>query len=270
MSSMKEELVTSAEAAHLLGISPRRIQQMVVRGLLRPHPSSPSTKKSRLFSLRDITALQEVRSKGHNPEAAFVIARESALETRALRREVERMRFVLGLDVPNIPTDRDTVVALLLKAEDALLDPPSNDHEYLLGWAKTFHGLSDAHFEAIAFHTKAKEPWRPFLSLAKKLCTEEDTFFSRADIELASIYRMLAATHRHLRQTAYFYIRDLNGKTYAAKLLPEVKGCPHEDVIAMAFNNLNWQQPKPPVNPGRCRPSIPTAESPERSRDWDG
>jgi hypothetical protein len=265
MSAMKDELVTSTEAARLLHVSTRRMQQMIRAGFLPPHPSS--TAKQRYFRMRDVLALQEIRSKGHQLDANYVLARESAMETQALRREVERIRFVLGIDIPTIATDRDTVVSLVLKGEDELRAPPTMDHETLLEWGKVFHGLSEAHFESITFHTGAKEPWRVFLTLAKKLVAEENRAITRTDLELASIYRLLAATQRRLRETAYFYIRAEYGKAYAARLLPEVKGCPHEDVIALAFNNLNWSLAP---TPDKCRPSRSEPVVPGSSRDLDG
>lgn len=250
---MKDELVTSAEAAHLLRVGPRRFQQLVQRGIIRPDPSSPSTIKQRRFRMRDVAALQQAR-ENNNPEAAFVLAQESALETKALRREVSRIRFVLGVDIPTIPLTREAMVSTLLRAEDALREPPTMDHEFLLTWARIFNALSEDHFEAIASYTGQKEPWRAFLALARKLCLEENFAVTRTDAELASIYRVLNATLRRLRQTAYFYIKNEYGKVYAARLLPEVKGCPHEDVIALAFNNLNWEAPQLPKNPDNVSP----------------
>lgn len=249
MNAMNEELLTASEAAQLLKISPRRLQQMVRRGILRPDPSSPSTVKNRRFRMRDLAALQEIRAKGNNPEAAFVIAKESAIEARALRREVDRMKFVLGLDIPALPIDRDNVISTLLKAEDALREPPTQDHKTLLDWARIFHGVSEVHFEAIAFHTGQKEPWRAFLALARKLCAEENVALTRSDPDLYGIYRGLNAALQRLRRAAYFYIREQYGKVCAAKLLPEVKGCPHEDVIAMSFNNMVWEAPPLPAVP---------------------
>ena len=104
---------------------------------------------------------------------------------------------------------------------------------FVSGWP--LEAICD-HLEAITFHTDQKEPWRAFLALGRKLCQYEDMRSTRDDPELYSIYRLLNGALRHARQVAYFHIRGLYGKAYATRLLPEVKGCPHEDVISLAFN----------------------------------
>lgn len=241
---MKEVLVSIAEAAHLLGIGQRQLQRMVKSGVLKPHPTaSKSTIKNRLFRMSDIASIQEIRARGSNPEAAFVEARQAAMEVKILRRDLEKLRYVLGLDTPLIATDRDTVVSLLLESEDALRDLPSQDRDVLLKWANVLHSLSEAHFEAITFHSEQREPWKSFLNLGRHLLSGCDHSLTRYDLELRNIYVLLAAGLKKARQTAYFHVRTLYGKEYAARITPEVKGCPHQDVIAMSFNSLAWDTP---------------------------
>lgn len=244
MNGMKEVLVSSAEAAHLLGIGPRQLQRLVKSGVLKPHPTaSRSTIKNRVFRMSDIAAIQEIRSRGNNPEAAFVEARQAAMEVKILRQDMEKMRYVLGLDMPMVATDRDTVMGLVLEAEDTLRDTPSDDPVVLLKWAKILHSLSEAHFESITFHSEQKEPWKSFLNLGRHLLSGHNPMTTRYDLPLHNIYLLLAAGLKKARQTAYFHVRTLYGKEYAARIMPEVKGCPHEDVIAMSFNNLTWDTP---------------------------
>lgn len=237
---MKEDLVTHEVAANMLGITTRQLQRMVKQGIIKPHPSSPSTLKKRLFRVSDLSAIQEIRAQGSNPEAAFVEARQAAIEVRMLRKEVERMRVVLGLNMPIINTDRDTVMRLLIEAEDELREIPSQDHSKLLYWARVFHAITEAHLEAITFHSSQKEPWKSFLNLGRHLLTGYNSMVTRYDIELNNIYLLVAAGLKSVRQVAYFHVRNLYGKEYAAKLMPEVKGCPHEDVIAMSLNGTSW------------------------------
>lgn len=244
---MREDLVSLAQAAHILGIGERQLQRMVKNGILKPHPTkSKSTIKNRLFRATDIAALQEIRARGSNPEAAFVEARQAAMETRAMRHELEQMRFVFGLNLPLIGTDRDTVIALLLKAEDALRGLATTDPEELLEWAQVLHSLTEAHFESITFHSSQKEPWRAFLNLGRKLLAAQDPLALRNNLDLYNIYRLLAAALRRLRITTYLHIRTLYGREYATKVLPDVEGDPHEDVISLSFNNLLWETPQLP------------------------
>lgn len=238
---MEDGLLTSAQAADMLDISPHQLQKMVRRGILRPDPSGPSTLHKRRFRISDVAALQAIRAKGSNPEAAFVEARQSVMETRALRLELDRLRRVLGVDVPSIPTDRDTVVSLLLKAEDQLRAPATQDPATLLEWARILYALTESHFAAITFHTSQQEPWRAFLQLGRKLAREQDYASTRRNLELNNVYLLLNAALRRARQAAYFHVRELYGNILAGKVFPEVKGCPHEEVIALSFNNQGWR-----------------------------
>ena len=241
---MKEDFVTLEVAAGLLGIGQRQLQRMVKQGILKPHPTaSKSTRNRRLFRMTDIAALQEIRSRGNNPEAAFVEARQAAMEARALRLEVDNMRKALGFDLPTLGTDRDTIISLVLRAEDALRDLPTQEPPELLEWARVFHALTEAHFESITFHSDQKQPWRVFLNLGRHLLAGEQPMVTRYDFNLQGIYQMLAAGLRHTRHAAYFHIQTLYGKEYAAKVIPDVKGCPHEDVIAMSMSGLTGELP---------------------------
>lgn len=208
------------------------VDRLVKRGVLR----STMRGARHYFRVTDLEAFNEVRKRGTDPEAAFYEARMAAMETRAMRKELDNLKFVLGVDTLALGVDRDSVVSLLLKAEDALRGPPILQPEELLTWAKTLYSLNENHFEAITFHTDQQQPWRAFLNLGRKLCQYEEVRSTRDDPELNTIYRLLNAALRHARQAAYFHIRSRYGRAYAARLLPEVKGCPHEEVIALAFN----------------------------------
>jgi hypothetical protein len=230
--AMQDKLVDVYEAARLLEMGRPAVDRLVKRGVLRTTMQGAR----HFFRLVDLEAFIEVRKRGTDPEAAFFEARQAAMETRAMRKELDNLKFVLGIDTLGLGTDRDSVVSLLLKTEDALRGPPILEHEELLTWAKNLYSLSESHLEAITFHTDQKQPWRAFLALGRKLCSYEDMRSTRDDPELYTTYRLLNAALRHARQVAYFHIRGLYGKAYAARLLPEVKGCPHENVIALAFN----------------------------------
>lgn len=229
---MPDQLVDVYEAASLLAMSRAAVDRLAKRGVLRCQMQG----SRRFFRPVDLEAFIEVRGKGKDPEAAFFEARQAAIETRAMRKELDNIKFVLGIDTMTLATDRDSIVSLLLKTEDALRGTPILEPEELLLWAKTLYCLSENHFEAITFHTDQKQPWRAFLALGRKLCQYEDVRSTRDDPELYTIYRLLNAALRSARQAAYFHIRTLYGHAYAARLLPEVKGCPHEEVIALAFN----------------------------------
>ena len=239
---MQHELVSAAQAAELLGISAAQLTKLVRKGIIRPDPASPSTTKRRLFRITDISTLKELRKKGFSLETAIVEARRSALEALSLRRELDRVKFLLGLDIPTLAVDRDTLISTLLQAEDALRDPPTGPRD-LLNWARILHALSEAHFEAITYYTDNPEPWRVFLALGRKLCLTQNHALTRYDLERHNIYMLLNAGLRRARQAAFFYVRALYGRKNATEWFPEAKGCVHEDVIALSFNGLLWEAP---------------------------
>lgn len=242
---MTDELIDSDEAADVLGVNRQWIAKLVRTGRLCPHPSSPSMVVDRRFLRSDVTALKEIRELGKNPEAAYVEAKKSALETRAMRLELDRLKFVLGLDSKPLPLDRDSVVSLLLKAEDALNDPGYRDPEVLLSWARVLHMLTESHYEAITFYTDLKEPWRAFLNLGRQLCASQDFTLTKYDADLAGIYSLLHAALKTARRTAYFHVRNQHGGVRAWKIFREVyKFCDHEDVIALAFSGGDWNLPQ--------------------------
>jgi helix-turn-helix protein len=241
---MSEEMVTVQEAADLLGVSVSQMNNIVRRGSIQPYSTDGRvTRHKRLFRLSDIAALREVRSKGYNLQGVLVESRHSAIETRALRRELDRVKFLLGIDIPSLPTDRDTLVALLLRAEDAIRELATQNPHELLGWARVLYAIGEAHLEAITYHTGQQEPWRVFLNLGRHLCLGQDFQRTIYDGELHNIYLLLNAGLRRARQAAYFHVRSLNGKTKAEEMFPEAKNCVHESVIAMSFNNMAWDGP---------------------------
>lgn len=259
---MQHELVSAAEAADLLGVSPDQLRGMVKRGIIRPDPSSPSTVTRRLFRITDLSTLKEIRSKGYSLETAIVESRRSSFEALSLRRELDRVKFLLGLDIPTIGVGRDELISILLKAEDALRDPPTDRH-VVLDWARILHALSETHFEAITYYTDNQEPWRAFLALGRKLCLAQDHQQTRYDMELHNIYMLLNAGLRRARQAAFFHVRTLYGKKNATEWFPEAKGCIHEDVIAMSFNNVLWEAPD--VSPDTSSPHTMQPAAPEYS-----
>jgi hypothetical protein len=269
MDAMREDLVPVEVVVDLWNISRSRLQRMIKRGVIRPHPSSIHLPSERwLFRMTDVSSLRRVQYKETNASAAMMEAQQACMETRALRQEVDNLRKALGVDMPTLPTSRDDVVSLLLRAEDALRDLPTQDVVELLDWAKNLYAITEAHLAAITFHTEQKAPWRAFLSLGRHLMSGENPMVTRYDANLQGVYQILAASVRHVRQVAYFHIRVLHGKKYADKILPEARGCPHEDVIAMSFQgmeNVGQALAPYPVNPGPSSPKKKKPAAPARS-----
>lgn len=225
------ELVSTEEAADILGIGLRMFQKIVQGGTVTPYTKNGN---QHLFRVFDIQTLKELRAGDIDIYTLIIDARRSAIETRSMRRELDMTKSCLRLNLPVLPTDRDSVVTLTLKADEALQSKTSPTRNELLEWAQTFHGIHESYLEMMTIYVDTKEPWRGFVELGRKLCLSQPAE-TRIDRELESIYAMLHAGVRILRQAAYFYVRAEHGKMLAGKMFPESKADVHDEVLALSY-----------------------------------
>jgi hypothetical protein len=230
------DLVTTPEAMEILQTKIDAFQELLRDGYLEPDPSTrllPTTQWK--FPRSDVLLVLEIRKGRVDIRQLFLEMRRSLVETRALRHDVERMRFLLGLDLPIIGTDRDTLISIVLQAEDDLRAAPITEPRRLLYWARILYAISESHLTAITTFTDQKEPWRVFLALGRKLCEDQEPFRVQHDPEYRALYQMIYTALMHLRRVAYFHVQNTFGVRAAVQLFPEVKKCPHENVISLAF-----------------------------------
>jgi len=160
---------------------------------------------------------------------------QAHVSNRALQRQVERLLHVVG-DVPSLPLDEQSVVALHIKTEDALEEPElfriASDWQKTLDWGRAFYAMGEEYFEAVAKHTKTEEPWRPYLLLGQGICTAVP---EHQDPELKEARRYFDIGRRFMRQAAYFYVRNTYGSRTAGQIFPDARDDIIEKVIQMAF-----------------------------------
>jgi hypothetical protein len=230
---LSEELLNSTEAARVLGVGVRMFNKIISSSGPRPYKT---VGQERLYRAKDILILKELRDEEDIGLHSLIIdARRSIIESRAMREELDSIKYALRINIPALSLDQEDVMAAVFKIEDDLANDRDLSREELLEWAHFLHGVHEPYLRAISMYFSTKEPWRGILNLARKLCANQPTEITRADKELENIYGLLNSGLRIARQAAYFYVREQNGKMFAEKMFPEAKNSPHEDVLALSF-----------------------------------
>lgn len=214
----------------MLGIGQRMFQSIVQGGAIAPYVKQG---KHLMFKVLDVQTLKELRRGDTSLSGLIVEARRSAIESRALRKELDLVKAYLGLKLPMLSLEREEVVRLVLRVEDAVRDKNHPSRDEILEWARTFHGVTEAYLQAVALHVDTKEPWRGFVSLGWHLCTSQPQGIR--DRELEGIYAMLHAGVRIMRQSSYFYVMATLGRTIANSLFREASATVHDEVLLLGF-----------------------------------
>ena len=229
MYSPTMELISSEEAATILGVNRRQVTQLTRDGLLR----AKLVGNANMYDPSEVHQLKEIRSS--NLTLAEVAARAARAEMTAYRleRQVARLIDVIGANIPSADLSRDAVVALHLKVEDELKSRCVPTVEDLMYWAQTFQSLSEEYFHMVAKEFETEEPWSFYLQLSNQLLKRTPNGLLKKDLELSTAYNYLEMTRRGMRQVMFFYVRTTANKRFAHRLFPESLGDVHEDVLAM-------------------------------------
>ena len=225
------DLVDTAEAAEMLGVGLRMFQSIVQGGAIAPY-----TKRGRqqLFKPLDIQTLKELRRGDTSLSGLIIEARRSAIESRSLRKELDLIKAYLGVNFPTLSLEREAVIDLVLRVEDAVREKRLPSRDELLEWARTFHGITEAYLEAVALYVDTQEPWRGFVSLGWHLCSSQPQN-TRPDRELETIYALVHAGVRIMRQASYFYVIAKKGRTIANSLFHEASATIHDEVLLLGY-----------------------------------
>lgn len=223
------QLITSEEAAEILGVDKSSVTRMTRDGLLRAKLAG----NANMYDPSEVHQLKTIRET--NLSLAEVAARAARAEMAAYRleRQVTQLLSVIGADIPSLDVTPEAVVSLHLRVQDAvqLTGVPSVDD--VMSWAQTFQALSEEYFHVVADQFHTDEPWAPYLELSSKLIRDIPHVKLRNDLELNIAYNYLEMARRTMRQTMFFYVRTTSNKRIAYRLFPEALADVHEDVLAM-------------------------------------
>jgi hypothetical protein len=223
------QLISSEEAAEILGVDRRRVTQLTNEGLLR----SKLVGNANMYDPSEVHQLKQIRES--NLSLAEVAARAARAEMTAYRleRQVTKLLNVIGADIPSADIGKEAVVALHLKVEDELSETRTPDISDIMSWAQTFYSLSEEYFLVVAREFETEEPWARYLELSNKLLRKTPYEKLRSDIEFSTAYNYLEMARRAMRQTMFFYVRTTSNKRMAHRLFPESLNDIHEDVLSM-------------------------------------
>ena len=184
--------------------------------------------------MADVEAIRELKRRRLDLPSIAAMAAQALYANRTLERSVRRLLDVLGADMPIMLLDEDSARILLSRTKAMLKSMCTPTASDVLRWSRTFYALGEEHMAQIELYTGEKEPWRPFLELAEKLCGDVAEITTvNTQLEVAYGYLMMA--RRNVRNVAYHYVRAHEGRSMAAKTFPHVTGDVHEEVLALMF-----------------------------------
>lgn len=203
--------MTVAEAAELLGVTPKMVHIYSRRQLLEAH--YPSGRRAGMhFMADDVVALAELRGADSDFMRKLPqIAMRAFVASRRVEKKLEALMYLLGLGAPALSLEKDDVIQMHLQAERAIMRGTA-DPAAAREWARRFGAFTEEYLELVHLHVGTEEPWKVYLHLGRDLAarlkdgTEEKAFVEHA--------------RAHIRNVAYFYERGRRGARAANKMFP--------------------------------------------------
>jgi DNA-binding transcriptional MerR regulator len=226
------ELISSKEAAEILGIGMRQLSKLASEGYIFPQQKK-GDRRSNYYDPNEIAAFAQLRKEGVNLVKLAAQVQRTDIRSRRTERLQQHLFSVIGADVPLLKLDRESVIAMHLKVQDALELPVFTQNE-VLEWAKTFYSMGEEYFETVGSIIETDDPWKPYTDLAKKIALMAPFREMEADVEVKAVYNYLKIATRFMRQAAFFYVRARYGERSAYRTFPESTGDAHEDILALA------------------------------------
>lgn len=232
MGSMTDDLIDVREAAKLLEVTTRTIENMVKSGMLTPvFKQPPKEKVQRFFSLSEVAAVANLKSMKIDVATTANMAIRALTLAQSTQRQLEDITALLGFDSRSLPIDEVEIVALQIRIQEALERVDLMTAVEVKEWAKIFLNVTEEYLRLVAQYVKDERPWKGFLLLAEKIGQEEH---KNGDQLLLAAHAFMETARKHLRQVAYFYARVQEGRHPAARIIPKATGI-DEDLISLLF-----------------------------------
>jgi len=223
------------EAAKLLGIAPRTLREYINRGFIQAKRDKGSGHIR--VSLHDAAAFAGNLLGGWDLVNVAKAAVRALVSAHNAERRLGRLEALLGVDSTVLDTSEEGVSTFYQGCSDLMADYTEDmSATDVLEWAYKLSNVTEEYLKLVTLYVADPEPWELFLNLAQKLydSAPRSRFHSRKDLEAA--YGYVASARRHLRQVAFFYIRNKYGAKKAAELLPEAAmGERDEKILKLIF-----------------------------------
>jgi len=225
-------LLTADEAAKILGTYAARVHQYTQEGVLRARYEG--NRNRRLFRSEEVYALKEAKESGLDLPTLCTRALQAYALSHALEQRLERVEAVLGLDVPILSYDEESVMAEYLRAQD-LAANPIQEPVAITDFIKALLGIHEEFLELVQRYTHDQEPWKIFLLAARHLRENCPVARMLADDEMSSAQLELQVARRVFSRTAFIFVCSRNGKQAAHTTFPETEPDIHERILQHQF-----------------------------------
>lgn len=207
-------LFTAAEAAEKLKVSTHTITNMAKNGLIGPvFKRDPHTGRNTMyFHPAEVYALAATELSDLGLSKVANMACRALAIAQHNQREMDAILELLGIHREVIPFDKEGIVALLEKVRFLVTEQETFTESDALFWAKVFTQTTEEYLRLLS--TEAGEPWTALLALGEKIA---NSIRCQPSLTSDKVLSYLNAARRHLRNTAFFYVRTLEGFSGAKK-----------------------------------------------------
>lgn len=228
----RNALLTVAEVAEILEVTPHHVRDLTRKGVLRAyHPEGRPLSAPPMYRPEQVDAYLIARVSDERVDLATAYNKALKVEVLfcALERRIAQLELLAGVDVPRLPYNEAAVKSLVAQVEEAIGNPPTEADD-ILRWSRTFLGLHEEFFELVERYTGHPKPWEPFARLARAIRESAPTGkVNRLPLEQA--YQYFNAAYIVLRQSMILHVTDRHGKRAAAREFPEESGLLLERVL---------------------------------------
>jgi len=217
----RNALLTVAEVAEILEITPTSVRALTRKGLLRPHhPAGRPLDAAMLYRPAEVDAYQTARN--NVVKIDLVTAYNKALKVEvmlyALEQRLAQVELISGIDVPKIPYNETAVRSLVSQVQEAAEHPPTDAQE-VMKWAGVFLALHEEFFDLVERYTSHPKPWEPFYLLGRAI--REAQPVEGMDLPHEQAYHYFNAAYIVLRQSMTLYIHHRYGRKRVKQEFPE-------------------------------------------------
>lgn len=206
-------LLTRSEAAKALNVPGSVINRLRKIGVLTPVSLSPI-----LYSYSNVSDALEIVKNGNSIGKISSRAYHAHIGVKRLEKKLDALAELLGLGASSLsidPWDMRFLNQQMLETTKG--DTSSLPVSEVMDWAKALLSMDEHYLAILADVLSTQEPWRAAFWLAEVLLRAAPKERFPSEAELRAAYGYLSFAQRHVRQVAYFYCRNLEGKAGAAK-----------------------------------------------------
>ena len=219
MGSEQPELIDALSASKLLGVGRSEVQHMVRAGHLIPVYDEFLRRR---FRVTDVMQLRDLRQACDLslPQLGLV-----AIQARAIARDnaakIRQLYTMFGADYRNLSREESDVRDIYVRARKRAVENRRFEVEEIMEWARVLMSIDEDYLVIINKLMQVHEPWRVFMDLAQAIWETARLSELRFDKEREAAFGFIGVGRRHMRNTAYFYVRNHEHVSIAKQKFPD-------------------------------------------------